>query len=201
MNETNYPGIDYSGTGSDVNRDSETRIRYGIISQNALNPDVSGEIGGNDWRDLGFENAAAELKGRLRQALDDYFHGDRLKDAVDAAFDACDGWADNIESGGPYYQEADGYRLQTDDSNDLWVFKSPFYTYAQFCSPCAPGACHLEHPLNVKIQAGIASVTHDGTETFVAANKCYCLGHDWLEDGKAPYRLFRVDNNEEVLPV
>jgi hypothetical protein len=30
--------------------------------------------------------------------------------------------------------------------------------------------------------------------------RTYCLGHDWFEDGKAPYPVYRVDNGELVLP-
>lgn len=28
--------------------------------------------------------------------------------------------------------------------------------------------------------------------------KAYCLGHEWFESGKAPYRVFRVSDNSEV---
>lgn len=216
MGETNYPGIDYSGPGSQANRDSETQIRYGIISQHGVMPEALDDIFSRGT-DLELENAEGELKSKLRGVLEDYFSdskrgakGDgtnngtsRLDVAVEDCFAALDGWADNIESSACYRLEEDGLVLQTDNGNDLWVIKSQFYTYAQFCSPCAPGACHLANPLSVKIQAGIASIadTNDGDgETFVNSNKCYCLPHDWFEGGKAPYRVFRVDNNEEVLP-
>ena len=39
--------------------------------------------------------------------------------------------------------ECDGVVAQLDDSNDLWVYKSPVVTTAQHCSPCAPGAGYL----------------------------------------------------------
>lgn len=202
MSTTNYPGIDYSGPGSDVNRDSETRIRYGIINQNAVGGEAADDISSRGT-DLGFENAKEELKGKLRNVLDDYYHTkEKRESAVESAFDALDDWADLIEFNGPWQLKEDDYTLMLATDGDIWVFKSPFYTYAQFCSPCAPGACHLGHPLDVKIQAGIASVAaSEGAayETFVDSNKCYCLGHDWFEDGKAPYRMWRVDNNEEVL--
>lgn len=79
--------------------------------------------------------------------------------------------------------EDDGYFCHhSRDDSDIWIEKSPFYTYAKFCSPCAPGACFLRNPL----------------EPDASLEKCYCFGHDWFENTKAPYRVFRVDNDEEV---
>jgi hypothetical protein len=59
------------------------------------------------------------------------------------------------------------------------VVKSPFYTYAQFCSPCVPGAGNLDNPMA------------EGVKT-------YCLGHDWFEGGVAPYPVWRVDDHAFV---
>lgn len=64
---------------------------------------------------------------------------------------------------------------------DIFVERSLYFTYAPFCSPCAPGACYL------------LSAHDDGA-------KAYCFGHDWFEGGKAPYDVFRVDTGEEVFP-
>jgi hypothetical protein len=61
------------------------------------------------------------------------------------------------------------------------VLKSPYYSLAQFCSPCVPGAGNLE------------SEDEDGVKT-------YCLSHDWFEDGKAPYKVYAVDGDYEVVP-
>ena len=74
----------------------------------------------------------------------------------------------------------DGYQLQQNqDASDIWVLKSPFYTVAGFCSPCAPGAVYLTDP------------SPDA--------KAYCLGSDWFESGKAPYKVFSVETGKEVL--
>jgi hypothetical protein len=74
-----------------------------------------------------------------------------------------------------YIQE--GYKLrQGADDSDIFVLESPFFTFAQFCSPCAPGACYLRNPLDEPSED----------------NKCYCLGHDWFEDKKAPYQVYSV---------
>lgn len=74
----------------------------------------------------------------------------------------------------------EGYELQDCLDSDIMVLKSPFYTFAQFCSPCVPGAGNLNHP------------TEDGV-------KCYCLGHDWFEEGHAPYPVYQVSDGKQVL--
>lgn len=73
------------------------------------------------------------------------------------------------------------YLAECDDSGDIFITKSPFFTYAQFCSPCAPGACHLRNPVDPDPN-----------------NKCYCLGHDWFEDEAAPYPIYSVKTGELV---
>jgi hypothetical protein len=75
----------------------------------------------------------------------------------------------------------DGYEGTVDSYNDLMVLKSPYYTRAQFCSPCVPGAGNLSEPCE-------------------SGPKTYCLGHEWHPGGKAPYPVYRVDNNELVPP-
>lgn len=83
-----------------------------------------------------------------------------------------------------YLYTGDGYIAeQGHEGCDIFVTMSPYYTYAQHCSPCAPGACYLLNPIDN---------ANDG-------NRCYCFGHDWFESGKAPYRVFLVETNEEVM--
>lgn len=48
-------------------------------------------------------------------------------------------------------------------------------------SKLTPGAGNLDNPRN------------DGPKT-------YCLGHDWFEDGKAPYPVYLVADDVEVMP-
>jgi len=61
--------------------------------------------------------------------------------------DILQAWADSSE---PDYGELhcpkcgnnldDGdYLAASDSEGDVWVYRSPYYTRAQFCSPCAPG--------------------------------------------------------------
>jgi len=91
--------------------------------------------------------------------------------------------------------------FQSADSTDIWVMKSPFYTYGQFCSPCAPGAINLDNPLDyIKEYLYGLELNWYADENLPQNNKAYCFDSSWFDDGKAPYRVFRVDNNEEVFP-
>lgn len=173
--------------------DADTGIRFGVIGQNheSLNPDAVQDI----WQhgtDLAFENYQTEVKQSIRNALSDYFSDMQWKDgtpskldnATENAFEAIsDSLGDSYEgmTSGPMLYEKDGFKIQSDET-DLWVLKSPYFTYAQFCSPCAPGACYLTNPLDEP---------H-------AENKCYCLGSDWFEDEKAPYPIYSVETGELI---
>ena len=70
-----------------------------------------------------------------------------------------------------YSYKQDGYHLET-TSFGIYVIESPFYTYARQCSPCCPNAGDLDSP------------DEQGFKT-------YCLGPDWFEDEKAPYKIFK----------
>lgn len=73
---------------------------------------------------------------------------------------------------------------QSAEDTDVFVIKSWYYTYATFCSPCAPGACSLMEPLEDKIDN----------------NKAYCFGHDFFESGQAPYPVYEVTTGKQVHP-
>jgi ribosomal protein L37AE/L43A len=76
----------------------------------------------------------------------------------------------------------DGYEaIQNGNDSDIFITKSPYYTYAKFCSPCAPGAGHLNNPC----EGGV---------------KTYCFGHEWFEEQEAPYPVYLVLDNERVMP-
>ena len=84
-----------------------------------------------------------------------------------------------------HYYRQNGYKIyQPFDDTDLFIEKSPFFTFAQFCSPCAPGACYLLNPLNPKEAS--------------KNNICYCLDHKWFENKKAPYPVFTIKTGKEV---
>lgn len=186
--QTNYPGIDYGLGRSNV---SEIGIRFGVIPQNALDPDAAQDV----WfhgRNLTFENYLAEAKDKIRNALSDFFsdykHGDKpskLESALADCFEVIEqDLSDGYDSGDDQYlYESEGYKVSTSET-DLFIEQSPYFTYAQFCSPCAPGACYLLNPL----------------ETPVESNRAYCFGHDWFEDATAPYPVYSVKTGKQVVP-
>jgi hypothetical protein len=120
-----------------------------------------------------------------RMANVDYSTGIRF--GVIPVREVLQAWADEAqmtEEGGFVYTD-DGYSLhQGVEEFDLWVLKSPYFTYAQFCSPCAPGACYLLNWL--------------GQSSYNDNNKAYCLGHDWFENGVAPYPIYDVVTGKEI---
>jgi hypothetical protein len=76
----------------------------------------------------------------------------------------------------------EGYLASQDSMGDIMIVKSPYFTYAQFCSPCAPGACYLTNYLTEQNEN----------------NRAYCFGHDWFEDEVAPYPIYDVQTGKLV---
>lgn len=175
MNATHSVGIDY-GTGT-TNRNPDTGIRYGVISMNRLSQwaweDVEADYGEPTCGHCGNEAVEWDMDTH------DSYEGD----GSDYACEHCERSFDSSDAFGeePVGHTHDGAEKFTVDSyGDAFVVASPYYTRAAFCSPCAPGACHLENP------------TPDGA-------KAYCLGTDWFDDDNpCPYPVFRADTNECV---
>lgn len=64
--------------------------------------------------------------------------------------------------------------------SDILVIKSPFYTFAPFCSPCVPGAGNLD-------------------EACGSGVKTYCFGPDWYDsDDKPKFKIYSVETNALV---
>jgi hypothetical protein len=76
------------------------------------------------------------------------------------------------------YVDSDYTANQSD--SDIFILQSPYYTKCGFCSPCAPGAGYLL--------------------TQSDDCKAYCFGHDWFDNGRAPYEVYRVSDNSIVEP-
>ncbi len=178
-------GIDYGMGLSNI--DKETGIRFGVISQNSVMPeamdDVEYDYGDPTCPKCG--NVVMADSGFLcppvgRDDYEQYGHGcaDFVCETCEHTLDSQDCYGD--EAIGWKYED-DGYQLVDCLDNDVFVLKSPFYTFARFCSPCVPGAGNLDD-------------WEDG------AVKTYCLGHDWFEDGKAPYPVYSVETGKEVSP-
>ncbi len=169
---TSYAGIDYS-CGHPVNINVETGIRYGVICSHRAMPEAVEE----------FEPEYPDPECECGRAILD---NDEPCECG-ASTEDLDMIHDMLEPIG-FTFTAEGYEATLDDYNDIMVLKSPYFTFAQFCSPCAPGACHLENPLEVA----------DGEATM--ANRAYCLGHDWFDNGQAPYAVFSVETGKRVPP-
>jgi len=176
-------GIDY-GSGL-TNVDRETGIRYGVISQHS----VTQAWCDSSEADYG-EPTCPKCGCKALDSGDDAIPPTEQREhweynGNDFACLACEYtfWSDQAYGDEPqgWSYDGDGYQLVDCLDSDIMVLKSDFYTFGNYCSPCVPGAVSLE------------SDNPDGA-------KAYCLGHDWFEEGKAPYRVFRVDNDQEVLP-
>ena len=165
-------GIDYSLGQS--NTDSETGIRYGVINQNAV---------GRAWSDES-----------------EPFYGDPHCPSCGNEIPDLADWEDEVstcqlcfadvnmdevtgEALSHFFEDAE-YSAECGESGDIFILNSPYFTYAQFCSPCAPGAVHLEDPLDEPAEG----------------NKGYCFGHDWFEGEVAPYPVYAVKSGEIVKP-
>lgn len=195
MKTTDYAGIDY-GSGKS-NYDTATGIRYGVISQNTPDPEAVQDIF-ERGTDLTFEAYQREAVDKVRSALSDYFSDskwDNKPSKLDNAVERV--MYEIVDDINEQYQpdshdtlyEQDGYKITNCLDNDLMILKSPYFTYAQFCSPCVPGACNLDSPLSVPLNSEDKPLHPD----IADQNKCYCLGHDWFEDKKAPYPVYSVE--------
>jgi hypothetical protein len=72
------------------------------------------------------------------------------------------------------------------DTYEITIYHSKYFTYAQFCSPCYPGACNLNAPLDFKNEN----------------NRAYCFGPEWFDKddphNQAPYPIFEVTTGKRV---
>ena len=170
--ENHYIGIDYSmGT---TNRDLETGFHYGIISQNEVL---------QAWADSS-ESIYPDPE-TCETCNGTGLKADENGESVDEPCDDCNGEGtvtDEMSDPIGFYFRSEGYEAsQSFDDPDIFITKSPFYTTCQYCSPCAPGAGYIMNT----VENGI---------------KTYCFGHDWFEDGKAPYPVFDCKTGARVEP-
>lgn len=193
---TKYSGIDY-GHGM-ANFDKETGIRFGVVNMNAL----------NEWAWEGFEADYGEPTcghcGNPAVEYEEEKHGEykqTKRGCDDYACESCEITLDNQEVYGEeplcHYLDDGEYKATVDQYNDVFVLKSPYFTYAQFCSPCAPGAGHLEHTFE---QDEDSQEDYKKEAEAAGFPKTFCLGHEWFEDGIAPYPVYRVSDGSLVEP-
>ena len=173
-------GIDYGNGLTNVNHDSG--IRYGVIHHHEVGQrwyeDSEGDYGEPTCGKCG-NTAPSSNDADSDLAEREWFDG---KDFYCPTCEYCF-WSDDAYSDEPraHTFEDDEYSAtQGGDDCDIFVLKSPYYTHAQYCSPCAPGAVYLM------------------SETDTNGPRGYCFGHEWFEEGKAPYPVYKVEDDSEV---
>lgn len=161
-------GIDY-GLGR-TNVDTDTGIRFGVIN---LNHVVKA------WADTAEPNygdpVCPECGGEELTEEDDGWRCQTCSTVVDSDYAY-------PESPLSWVLDDEEYRAeQSGDNNDIFITKSPYYTRAAYCSPCAPGACYLTSPCE------------DG-------DRAYCFGPDWFDtdDGPLPHPIYRVSDDVRI---
>lgn len=171
------------------NFDEKTGIRYGVISPHSIRQWALDDIY-LDGTDPHYESAKQEIINDLKAFCDD--HGidydridpDQFIDLALENFENPDGQKDYSD---------DEYDLHASGDNfGIFVMRSPYYTYCRNCSPCAPGAGDLDSPI-------------EKDPEYPLSGKTLCLGPEWFDQEddqyarKIPYRVFQVDNDQEVV--
>lgn len=196
VEEATYKGIDYGEEISNINL--KTGIRFGVISQYEVL---------QVWADDSEANYPEEIECQ--------HCGDTVKIEEVEHCQSCNkditNDIDKLEVVSFTYNQ-DGYQAaQAHDDPDIFITMSPYFTYAQFCSPCAPGAVYLMSPFvnrweNMGTgQSGINKPEEYPEDYKVKAKqagfeKGYCFGHDWFDEGVASYSVYNVETGELVKP-
>lgn len=209
MSKGNYAGIDYGMGLSNI--DKETGIRFGVISQNEVLQiwvdESEADYGKATCPDCG--NEAKELEVKTTQlesgVLIESIIPKSMENWERAEYESEDYYCESCkkvfgaESAFPeeplaFHYEKAGYKcFQSGDDTDIFIELSPYYTYAGFCSPCAPGAGDLSNPFvnhwensgtNQKGNNTPEDYPNDYQEKAKKAGfpKVYCFGHDWFEE-------------------
>lgn len=185
-NRTRDAGIDY-GLGR-TNIDHATGIRYGVISSHAISQawydSADADYGKPACPECGADVGESSDVPEAVQA-EGWFSG---KDYACLSCKECY-WSDSV-----YSDEALGYSYNDDEysaenclQSDVILTRSPYYTFGPFCSPCVPGGVSLPDS---------ADKVYDESNGV----KAYCFGPDWFDDGKAPYKVYRVADDSEIVP-
>ena len=191
----NYAGIDYGRGMSNLNKVSG--IRYGVISQNEV---------GQAWYDSSEPNYFYNCP-KCEMEIGHEF----LEVCPHCKYEIQDGDFDFIEPISHFLDDGK-YLAECGEDGDIFITKSPYFTYAQFCSPCAPGAVYLMTPYKPEglAKEQMRTVSEVAPKAYGEAFKSYaeasgfargyCFGHDWFEGGKAPYPVFSVETGKIVQP-
>lgn len=164
---TNYAGIDYSLEQSNV--DKETGIHFGVINQNEVL---------QAWADSSVPEYAPRCPYCGNEIAETYEAMIEMESCPKCNQEFGEGDFDLCEPAS-YFLDDGEYMAECSDDGDIFITKSPYYTYCQYCSPCAPGTGYIMH-------------------TVENGAKTYCFGHDWFDDDKAPYPVFSVETGELI---
>lgn len=184
-------GIDYGRGLTNINL--ETGIRYGVISQHAIMGEALAafepDYGSATCPKCGSDIISSGDTDFEKHPGKDYFCQccfDSAREDADEPLDVdrhkFTYWSDQCFGDDPlaHYLDDSEYTASMGECGDIFVIRSPYYTRAAFCSPCAPGACHLSSPCD------------DGA-------KAYCLGPDFFDDySPCPYPIYLVENDSLV---
>ena len=176
-------GIDY-GRGQ-TNIDNETGIRFGVIPAG----DICQAWSDSSEPDYG-EPTCPKCGNSAIESTDDDCPDFDEPENEDIDVSGCgDYYCENcrraFDGEDAFGEEALAFTLddneylatQSGDDRDVFILKSPYYTRAAFCSPCAPGACYLRSP-------------HE------AGEKAYCFAADCFDDERpCPYPVYRVSDD------
>lgn len=179
-------GIDY-GRGQ-TNIDHSTGIRYGVIPQNVIlqawTDSSEADYGDAFCPQCGRGASIPEYSDEDdTQESDEYVDYNGIRNSRDYRCDDCKIYFDGDVAFGNeplgFYFDSDGIKAFSDSMGDIFIIKSPYYTRADFCSPCAPGACYLTSP------------NDNGA-------KAYCFDESWFDDDieVCPYPIWRIENDE-----
>ena len=166
------------------NTNLETGIHYGVIPKNDLFN--CAEEFFNNAEDISFKESLQNIKDTIN-SLDDLLDEETIKEIFDIAEQ---NFGENFESENSLMRyEKDGYIIEaSNDDCDLFIIKSPYFTLAPFCSPCAPGACYLRDAIKEDEidEHGEVKIGSGGIEA-------YCLPKEWFsEEQPCPYKYWKI---------
>jgi hypothetical protein len=103
-------------------------------------------------------------------------------EAVSLIEELIDLLAEGYDSDGQSWRyEKDGYTLTDCLDSDMFILASPYFTYANLCSPCVPGAGNID-----SIPSGV-NTANDSVTNDQYGYKTYCLGSDFFDETDGEY--------------
>lgn len=163
-----------------MNMNVETGIHYGVIPKNDLFN--CAEEFFDHAEDIDYTNNLKEIKENIKSSIEDFMFDDNVKEILELVEEH---FNENYQGDCALMRyEKDGFIIKSsNDDCDLFIIKSPYFTLAPFCSPCAMNACYLRDGVK------------EGEEPKGA--KAYCLPEDWFsEENPCPYKYWEVKDND-----